>query len=207
MATSPHRKRTIDRSRDAVLEAVTAILVDRPDASLAEIAQLVGIGRTTLYRLFPTREAVLGAVARAAIDHLAEVYTRAGIPETFGGQSTEPESLAAFGRLVEQLIPLGPRLTFLIRTRELDADESVDTELAALDLVLESAVERGQAAGVFGRRAPASWLAESLYALVYVAWEQIENGGLAAREAPQLVMDTWLSGAGGREPRDRAPTA
>ena len=201
MATSPRRKPAIDRSRDAVLASVTAILVDRPDASLAEIAQLVGIGRTTLHRLFPTRAAVLHAVARDAIDHLSGVYAQAGIPEAFLAHATESDSLEAFRRLVELVVPLGPRLTFLLRARELEVDTAVNEELTALDAILESAVERGQGAGFLSSRAPASWLAEALYALIYVAWEQIEDGTLAGLAAPGLVLDTWLSGVTVRDAR------
>jgi AcrR family transcriptional regulator len=202
MATSPLRRPAIDRSREAVLETVTAILVDRPDASLAEIAGLIGIGRTTLYRLFPTREAVLRAVALDAIGHLSEVYAVAGIPGAFLDPAGDAESLAAIRRLVELLIPLGPRLTFLLRARELDTDEAVNQELDALNAILVAAVERGQAAGALSRQAPASWWEESLYALVYSAWEQIELGSLATLAAPGLVLDTWLFGAAGRAPRD-----
>lgn len=201
MAIPTRRRPAIDRSRDAVLEAVTAILVERPDATLAEIAGLVGIGRTTLYRLFPTREDVLRAVALDAIGHLSAVYALAGVPRAFSGQMTEEESVSAFRRLVALLIPLGPRLMFLLRARELEDDTSVRRELAALDAIVESAVARGQGAGSLNGSASALWVAESLYALVYVAWEQVHSGRLASLAAPELVLDTWLSGVAGRKPR------
>ena len=73
------KRPALDRSRPAVLQAATRLLLESPELSLGELAVRIGISRTTLHRMFPTREAVLRAVAHEAIDHLVVAYTEAGL--------------------------------------------------------------------------------------------------------------------------------
>ena len=40
------------------------------------------------------------------------------------------------------------------------------------------------------------WLMASLHALIYAAWEQVDAGALARRDAAELVFRTWLGGVG-----------
>lgn len=195
--TAAARPPVLSRSRGTVVEAVTQVLVERPGASLGEVAQRVGVGRTTLHRLFPTREALLRAVALDALEQLGGVYAAAGLPLAFTPAVSTETSWASLERLVALLVPLGPRLTFLLRTRELDGDAAVAAQATALDRTLETALERARHAGLLAPHLPAAWLVASLYALVYVAWEQVEEGRLASLDAPRRVMDTWLGGVAG----------
>jgi AcrR family transcriptional regulator len=60
------------RNRDRILEvAKQAFTFDGPDASLDEIARRAGIGPGTLYRHFPTRDALIEAVYRSEVEKLA----------------------------------------------------------------------------------------------------------------------------------------
>lgn len=194
MVSTPNRP-AIDRSRAAVLEAATRLLLESPDLSLGELATRIGIGRTTLHRMFPTREAVLVAVAHDAIDHLTVVYAEAGL-----GADGDP--VASLGRLVERLVPLGPRLMFLLRANELRDDPDLDRRIDELDAPLLRTVEHAQHRGALDRALPVWWVTESLYAVVYVAWEQVELGRLAARDAPPLVIRTWLHGTRPLDPQE-----
>lgn len=183
----------LDRSRPSILEAATRLLVESPELSLAELAARIGIGRTTLHRMFPTREAVLAAVAHDAIDHLTHVYAQAGL-DPDGPAGPAPDALEPLGRLVEMLVPLGPRLMFLLRATELHNDVDIERRVTELDEPLIRAVEHAQRHGALDPDLPQWWITESLYAVVYVAWEQVERGRLAVRDAPPLVLRTWLQG-------------
>ncbi len=195
MDTPQRRSRpAIDRSREAVLAAVTAILIERPEASLAEVAALVGIGRTTLHRMFATREDLLAAVALDAIEHVAGMYERVGIPDAFTPGAAPDDSWAAFSRLATELVPLGPRLMYLLRADELDTESDVSRPMEQLDAVLEGAIQRAQDRGAIRRHASANWLMESFYALTYLAWEQVRDGKLASRDAADLIMESWRHG-------------
>jgi AcrR family transcriptional regulator len=71
----PARKPRADgqRNREAILQiAKEAFTENGPGASLDDIAKLAGVGAGTLYRHFPTREALLGAVYRAEVEKLAD---------------------------------------------------------------------------------------------------------------------------------------
>ncbi len=183
---SPTARPALDRSPSAVLEAATRLLLVNPDLSLGELASRIGIGRTTLHRMYPTRPALLAALAHDALDQLSIVYAAADL------DGEDP--LVAVGRLVEGAVPLGPRLMFLVRARELDDDADLDRRLTALDEPLVRSVVRAQVAGMLEDDVAPEWVVECLYGLVWVAWEQVEKGRLAPRDAAPLVMRTWLRG-------------
>jgi AcrR family transcriptional regulator len=61
------------RNRDRLLEvAVRAFAADDPGVSLEAIARAAGVGIGTLYRHFPTREALVEAAYRSELDRLCE---------------------------------------------------------------------------------------------------------------------------------------
>jgi AcrR family transcriptional regulator len=78
-ATNPVRKARADavRNRERLLKAAADIFsVGGPDASLEAVAKRAGVGIGTLYRHFPTREALFEAVYRREVDQLSELAER-----------------------------------------------------------------------------------------------------------------------------------
>lgn len=72
----PFRKPRADaaRNRERLLEAAKAVFSDgRSDASLEAVARQAGVGIGTLYRHFPTREALYDAVYRREVDQLGDL--------------------------------------------------------------------------------------------------------------------------------------
>ncbi|SJZ31611.1 transcriptional regulator, TetR family [Enhydrobacter aerosaccus] len=64
------------RNRDRLLEAAKAAFADLgPEVSLEEIARRAGVGIGTLYRHFPTRDAIVAAVYRHEVEQLAGAAT------------------------------------------------------------------------------------------------------------------------------------
>jgi AcrR family transcriptional regulator len=62
------------RNRERVLEAAKAVFSSGgPDASLEAVARHAGVGIGTLYRHFPTREALFEAVYRREVDQLVNL--------------------------------------------------------------------------------------------------------------------------------------
>lgn len=62
------------RNRELLLDAATQIFsTGGPQASLEAVARRAGVGIGTLYRHFPTREALFEAVYRHEVDHLADL--------------------------------------------------------------------------------------------------------------------------------------
>lgn len=72
----PARKPRSDalRNREKVLDAAKAVFsVGGSDASLEAVARTAGVGIGTLYRHFPTREALFEAVYRREVQHLSDL--------------------------------------------------------------------------------------------------------------------------------------
>ncbi len=62
------------RNRERVLEAAKAVFSSGgPDASLEAVARRAGVGIGTLYRHFPTREALFEGVYRREVEQLVEL--------------------------------------------------------------------------------------------------------------------------------------
>jgi AcrR family transcriptional regulator len=75
-STATARKPRADaiRNRERVLEAAKAVFsAGGPDASLEAVARRAGVGIGTLYRHFPTREALFEAVYRREVQQLSEL--------------------------------------------------------------------------------------------------------------------------------------
>jgi AcrR family transcriptional regulator len=65
------------RNRERVLEAAkTVFSAGGPEASLEAVARTAGVGIGTLYRHFPTREALFEAVYRREVQQLADLAKR-----------------------------------------------------------------------------------------------------------------------------------
>jgi len=72
--TAPKLRADAARNRERVLAAAKAVFsAGGPDASLEAVARRAGVGIGTLYRHFPTREALFEAVYRREVAHLADL--------------------------------------------------------------------------------------------------------------------------------------
>ena len=67
------------RNRERVLEAAKAVFSQGgPEASLEAVARRAGVGIGTLYRHFPSREALYEAVYRREVEQLVELARHLG---------------------------------------------------------------------------------------------------------------------------------
>lgn len=169
-----------------VLAVATQVLIESPGASLGDIARAAGISRTTLHTWFPTRQELLIALAMAAMDLIEEAYVEA---ELEVGPVED-----AIRRAVALMIPLGPRVEFLLRERSLDAEAEVVARHQRLDRPMEDLVRRGQDRGTLRRDLPGWWIVSSLASAVFGAWNAVADGRLAPRDASDIVCATVLDG-------------
>lgn len=170
----------------ALLEVATRVLLVDPAASLGDVARAAGVSRTTLYARFPTRQALLVALAHEAMDLVEEAYAAARLDDGPVEQ--------VLRRLVERTLPLGSRVEFLLRERSLDVEPELVARYERLDEPVIALMRRAQAAGQCRADLPPWWMAAAVIGAVSTAWEAIADGRLAARDAPGLVLDTVLSG-------------
>jgi AcrR family transcriptional regulator len=171
---------------DGLLRVATDVLVVDPSASLDSIARAAGIGRTTVYRRYPTRQALLSAAARDALDVLEGAYSEAMRPEV------GDDAAAVLRRLVAAMVPVGARVEFLFRVRPSGADPGVVARVGALDARVRVLVRRLQASGQVCASVPEEWLVLSLNALVFSAWLLVARGRMTPAGACDLVLDALL---------------
>jgi len=122
-------------ARDVVTE-------EGADASLRDIARRAGVGLGTLYRHFPTREALLEALLRTNVD---EATARAGDLET---SSTPEDALVSWLRdcvaITHAYRGVGVLLTAAIE----DTESPLNASCVALHDAGTRLLEHAQAAGV-----------------------------------------------------------
>lgn len=170
-----------------LLEVVAEVLVARPGASLAEVAQAAGISRTTLHKHYATRDELVRAVGLRA----TEVFE-----EAVAAVADEPGTRAGLRRLLAAMIESGPQLTFLWRNPSLDEDEELTRRYLEVERRCKAILGRARDEGLLSGTAPDWWLLETVFALVYTAAESVGFGNLAPRDAPDLVLNTLLHGLG-----------
>jgi TetR/AcrR family transcriptional repressor of mexCD-oprJ operon len=71
-----------DHVASGIVDAAARVLATDRDASMTDIAAAAGMGRATLYRYFPTREALLVGLATAGIDELVRRIAEADLDNT-----------------------------------------------------------------------------------------------------------------------------
>lgn len=172
----------------SLLDVVAEVLVADPSASLAEVAEAAGIGRTTLHKQYATRDDLIRAVGFRALD----LWERAvdGV--------TDPHPHDALRSLAAAMIPIGPQLAFLWRTPAFDHDEQIKVRSHAVEDRVRTLLLHAQEKGILAAGAPSWWLQAAFHALVYVGAEAVDAGNLAPREAPDRVLSTFLHGIGAR---------
>jgi TetR/AcrR family transcriptional repressor of mexCD-oprJ operon len=140
----------------AILDAAARVLGGRGEqASMSDVAAAAGVARATLYRYFPSRQALLDELARLAVRDAGERLASARIDEVDAEEGVR--------RAIRALVDVGDYFVVLARERvQPDADE-LEHALAA---PLRRLFERGAAAGEIRRDIPSSWLTNSLVGLV-----------------------------------------
>ena len=173
-------------TRRSLLDVAAEVLVADPSASLAEVAEAAGIGRTTLHKQYATRNDLLRAVGFRAIDLWEQAIAQVVADEEDGGLQA----------VTAAMIPIGPQLAFLWRTPAFDHDDEIDQRWKVAEKHVLEVLKRAQDRGVLATNVPDWWLLQTFYSLVYVAAESVWSGHLAPRDAPGVVLATFLHGVG-----------
>ena len=180
--SSPARptRRDAERNHEAIVTAAIAVLVAHPEASMQDIADASGTGRSTLYRHFPDRAALIAAI-RARVVAEAEGIVLARLREAGdGGQ----DAVSALAGLAVELAGLGDRYRFVERSAPATPEKSSAPEVeAALERFLADAQRRGE----IRRDLDARWLLEVYGAVVMAA---AGEQGAAHRGRSSMVART-----------------
>jgi TetR/AcrR family transcriptional regulator, mexCD-oprJ operon repressor len=145
-----------ERVAAAILEAAARVLAGRGEhASMNDVAAAAGVARATLYRYFPSRQALLDELARIAAADAGARLASARIDEVPAEEGVK--------RAVRALIEVGD--PFVVVARERVRPDPEQLERSVLEPI-RRLFERGQAAGEIRDDVPSSWLTDALVGLV-----------------------------------------
>nr|WP_228566660.1 TetR/AcrR family transcriptional regulator [Nocardia sp. SYP-A9097] len=174
--------------KEQILAAATPVLARDRGASMQVIAQAAGVSRTTLTRLFPTRETLMTALSE-------QVYAAASAALDAAELGDTPFE-TALTALTTRFLPLAQFWGVLSVEPHLLRQPEYTTRADDLIHRLDEFFARGQRAGILRAELPPRWLSFTLFGLSETAWYLVLDEQMGARQAPEFLVSMMLSGAG-----------
>jgi AcrR family transcriptional regulator len=170
------RARSMNDTRNRILDVALEVLGQNPDAGMGDIASAAGVVRRTVYGYFPTRSDLVRTLAQRAVDEVAAVLDEVN--------ASDRAAETVWVDFIARLWPLAHRYRVLLALRRGEYGEEIHALLGPVDLVLADLVQKGQDSEVFGRHLPADILSQVALAAVFsIADSDLSNGTLGARAA------------------------
>src|SRR5437764_9102878 len=130
------------RNRERVLEAAKFVFsAGGPDASLEAVARLDGVGIGTLYRHFPTREALFEAVYRREVQQLSE------FAEQLKGEASPVDALRRWLRSNVEFVATKKGMSAALALTFQSSSELAAFSMDRLTKAIGSLLDRAVAAG------------------------------------------------------------
>lgn len=180
------RRRDALRNEAQIVATAMRLLADDPEATMQDVAAAAGLGRATVYRHFPTREALTEAIGLAAIDALGAALTACRLDEG--------DPIAALERGLDAIFTVGERYRVVMHAGAAAPRKGRRVEAAFRPM--REVIERAQAEGALVAGPPPEWLVVAIGALIAAAFGQLAAGTISRDDAPRLVMETALRGFG-----------
>jgi TetR/AcrR family transcriptional regulator, mexCD-oprJ operon repressor len=182
----PRRRADAERNIAAILDAGLACFSRNADASVTDVARGAGVGRVTLYRHFPSREALIDSVLAHAISRADRALEAVAVDD-----GPAPEALARLigssWQIVDHhrsLLAAAQRGLPPARIRHLH-----DQVMARV----ERLIARGQSEGDFRTDLPRPWLVATFYSVLHGAAEEVDAGRLDPNQVPEILTATLLA--------------
>lgn len=174
---------------EQLLKSLTVAVVNRPRATMKELAQLAGVSKATLHRYCGTRENLGQRLGKYAETTLNLVIRSAGL------QQQQP--LDALRRLIREHLAHRELLAFLMaqyRPDFLDFERS-DTRWQFYLEALDGFFLRGQQKGLFRIDITAAVFTELFITLVYGLVDAEQRGRAANADSARTLEQMFLHGA------------
>ncbi|MCR8842289.1 TetR/AcrR family transcriptional regulator [Paenibacillus sp. SC116] len=171
---------------NAILDAATEILVNKPTASMNDIADFAGIGIATLHRYVENREQLFVQLALRSIKVVGEILSHI---------SKDDEHIETYiPTVVEELIPYGDKIHFLIQDHQFFCNEEILEAEARILEPIKEVIETLQQRGSIRQDMSSEWILNVFYSILILTWQQVQSGHVAKRSAAKLVIDTLFHG-------------
>jgi AcrR family transcriptional regulator len=175
----------VDR-QNKLLELATKCLARYPNASLIEIADFAGIGIATLHRYFPSRHDLLYAISCKALDLVEDSLEKVDF--------TQPDIRLFFTQIITELIPLGDRMYFLAADIFTIHDEELTKREMDIAQRFIEKLKESQDDKQLRNDMKAEWMYDMMFNTIFLIWQYVHDGKMAAKDAPELVVSTLLEG-------------
>jgi AcrR family transcriptional regulator len=178
-----HRRATAERNVERILDAAAALMARGAAATTTAVAGEAGLSRVTVYSHFPTREALLEAVAERAVRRATAALADARLDEGPAAEALDRLIAVAWDHLDR-----GGAITRAAGDQLTPA--AMERAHAALREPIGALLARGQAEGAFRTDLPAPWLVSSYFALMHACGEEVRAGRLDAADAVGVLQPT-----------------
>jgi TetR/AcrR family transcriptional regulator, mexCD-oprJ operon repressor len=191
MSASSPKQALQQRVSAAILDGAVQIFVRAGEqASMNDVAEAAGVARATVYRYFPTRDALLDELIGNALREVETRLTAARIDEVDAEEGVV--------RAVRALVEVGDLFVLLTRERARGGPEQYERKLMA---PLRRVLERAQASGDIRRDIPGNRLIESLVG--GAVGLLTSSSPLGTEDLTATISSLFLEGARARGPRSR----
>jgi AcrR family transcriptional regulator len=177
----------LSRPAAAVVEEAARVLgVGLATASMADIARAAGISRATLYRSFPTREALLRGAVTVAIDSVARRVQDADLDRV--------DVREGVARVARAFVVTGSGFVALARVDAKGAEDEADLDARVAE-PLRALLARGVADGALRDDIPVTTHLAALAALLEMGVNLTAESAVPAETAAATVTTLFLDGA------------
>ena len=184
MSVETHKRADAVRNRETVLEAAIRLLAERPDASMRDVADASGLGRTTVYRHFSTREDLV----RALFDRVfAESGERMAAAAASGGDAP-----AVLRRIAADLVDLGERWRFLEHHRDLREERMANPQEVENE-PYERWFGDAQARGELRSDLPLAWMLAMVRGMTVAATDELLAGTVDREAGGRLLGESFVA--------------
>lgn len=165
------------RTRQAILVAAVRTLAADPSASLGDVAEAAGVGRTTLHRYFPERSDLVAGVTEECARSVVAAHDRARLDDGTGRE--------ALLRLCREYFDLGDVLALVFHgVVALDAGVVPGDDGEASLRVCA----RGHDDGSIDPAQPAAWIVNVLWCALYSGWSWTQETGASRHDTLELLL-------------------
>ena len=181
-------------NRERLLEAATEIFAaGGPQASLEAVARRADVGIGTLYRHFPTREALFEAVYRREVDQLGD------LADQLARDADPVEALRAWLHAQVRLVATKKGMIEGLQLAAHGSSELKAYSFERLTLALSVLLDRGVAARAIRSDVSSDDVLRALVGIIYA------QGGGDWQAAALRLVDVFIDGLRARKMRSRDP--
>ncbi len=173
------------RNVHRIVEVAARLLGSNPNVGMGEVGAAAGVSRATVYRHFPTREALIAAIQVQAIEQSEQALLACRLDE---GSATD-----ALRRLCTAWLDVAERYA-LAEVGHATDEETLAHRRRVLGDPLRALIERGRAGGEFSATLSTEWCIRSFGALLLAGARGVADGTLTHDEAPHVVFRSLHEG-------------